>query len=237
MKYEISGENFPVVTIHLDTGESVYTQTGGMSWMTSGIAMKTNIKGGLIKAMERKLTGESFFMTTYTAKHDKQFIAFASSFPGNIVPLDLNSGSYICQKHAFLCAQPGVKLSALVPNKLKAVIFGGEGIFMQKLSGHGYAFLEIDGSVKKINLAAGEKLIVNVGNVAAYESGVRFSAQMIKGVRNILFGGEGLFVPTLEGPGKVYLQTMTLPTFVKRIVPFLPKPEPDKSQAGHQKHN
>jgi len=226
MKYEISGENFPVVTIHLNYGESIYTQSGGMSWMTSGIKMKTNIKGGLFKGFGRKLSGESFFMSTYTAESDGQFIAFGSSFPGNIVALDLNEGSYICQKHAFLCAQPEVRLSALVPNNPKAVLFGGEGIIMQKLSGRGFAFLEIDGSVKKINLTAGEKLFVNVGNVAAYESGVRFSAEMIKGLRNIFFGGEGLFLPTLEGPGKVYLQTMTLSSFAKRIIPFLPKPAP-----------
>jgi len=234
MKYEIFGENFPAVMIHLNRDESVYTQKGGMSWMTSEIKMKTNIKGGLLKAFERRLTGESFFMTTYTARSDGQFIAFASSFPGNIVALDLNTGSYVCQKHAFLCAQPEVRLTALVPHNPKAVLFGGEGILMQKLSGRGMAFLEIDGSVKKIVLTAGEKLIVNVGNVAAYESTVHFSAQRVKGLRNMFFGGEGFFLPTLEGPGKVYLQTMTLPSFVSRIIPFLPKP--DKSPAANQKH-
>jgi len=224
MKYEISGDTLPVVTINLNRGESIYTQSGGMTWMSSEINMETNMKGGLLKGLGRMLSGESLFMATYTANSDSQFIALAPSFPGHIVALDLRAGSFICQRNSFLCAQPEVALKTVVPNGLKAGLFGGEGFIMQELSGNGMAFLEIDGSVKELALSAGEKIIVNTGNVAAYESSVSFSAQMIKGFKNILFGGEGLFLTTLVGPGKVYLQSMALPSFVERIVPFLPKP-------------
>jgi len=223
MKYEIFGDNLPAVTIHLNRDEAIYTQSGGMSWMSSEIDMATNMKGGLLKGLGRAMTGESMFMATYTARSDEQSITLASSFPGHIIVLNLDESTYICQKSSFLCAQPEVTLKTVMPNGLKAGLFGGEGFLMQELSGHGFAFLEIDGSVKELTLGAGEKLKVDTGNVAAYESKVRFSAEMVKGFTNILFGGEGLFLTTLEGPGKVYLQTMTMPSFTKRLVPFLPK--------------
>ena len=223
MKYEVFGDNLPAVTFYLENGESIYTQKGGMSWMTDGITMETNMKGGLLRGLGRAMTGESMFMATYTANTAGQSITLASTFPGHILVLNVDSSSFICQKNAFLCAQPEVILKTVMPTGLKGGLFGGEGFLMQELSGSGMAFLEIDGSVKELSLEAGEKLIVNTGNVAAYESRVRYSAQMVKGFTNILFGGEGLFLTTLEGPGKVYLQTMTMPSFMERLVPFFPK--------------
>jgi len=223
MKYEIFGGNLPAVTINLDSGESIYTQSGGMTWMTENVSMSTNMDGGLMKGLGRMFTGESIFMATYTAEAPGQSFTAASSFPGEIVDLDIANGPYICQKNAFLCAETTVTLSAYVNPGIKAGLFGGEGFLLQELSGSGHAFLEIDGSVREISLAPGEKLKVNTGNVAAFEKTVGYSVTRIKGFKNILFGGEGLFLTTVEGPGKVFLQTMTMPGFVSRIAPFLPK--------------
>jgi len=222
MRYEIFGGTLPAVTIHLENGESVYTQSGGMSWMTSEIGMTTNMDGGLMKGLGRMLTGESLFMATYTAQAPGQHFTAASTFPGEILDLDIAQGPYICQKSAFLCAQTSVTLSAYVNPGVKAGLFGGEGFILQELSGTGHAFLEIDGSIKEIDLAPGEKLKVNTGNVGAFEKTVKYSVERIKGFKNILFGGEGLFLTTVEGPGKVFLQTMTLPGFASRLMPFLP---------------
>ncbi len=223
MRYEIFGGNFPAVNITLNRGESIYTQSGGMSWMTQDIKMETNMSGGLLRGFGRMFSGESLFMATYTALSDNQEIAFASTFPGHIIPLDLSSGKqYVCQKSSFLCAEPGVELSAEVVSGLKGGFFGGEGFILQRVKGKGIVFLEIAGSIKEINLASGQRIIVSTGNVAVYESSVLYSAEMVKGFKNILFGGEGLFLTTLQGPGKVYLQTMTMPGFAARIVPYIP---------------
>jgi uncharacterized protein (TIGR00266 family) len=225
MRYEIFGDNLPAVTVFLDRDESIYTQSGGMSWMTAGIGMETNMKGGLMKGLGRMFSGESLFMATYTAKEPNQSITLASSFPGYIIALDVTGNSYICQKSAFLCAQPDVERKVTVPKGLKAGMFGGEGFIMQKVFGRGYVFLEIDGSVKELDLAPGEKLVVDTGNIAAYEERVNYSAEMVKGFANILFGGEGLFLTTLTGPGKVWLQTMSMPSLTSRILPYLPRKE------------
>ncbi|MCL2081339.1 MAG: TIGR00266 family protein [Oscillospiraceae bacterium] len=222
MRYELFGGNLPAVTVHLENGESIYTQSGGMTWMTGDIKMETNMKGGLLKSLGRMVTGESMFMATYTAQAAGQSITLASSFPGEIIALDAAKGPYICQKNAFLCAQPEVALSMYTVPGVKAGLFGGEGFLLQQLSGTGVAFLEIDGSMTEMNLRAGEKLKVQTGNVSAFEKSVKYSVETVKGFKNILFGGEGLFLTTLEGPGKVFLQTMTMPGFVSRILPFLP---------------
>ena len=222
MRYEIFGENLPAVTLYLDKNESVYTQSSGMTWMSADIKMETNMKGGLLKGIGRMLSGDSLFMVTYSGTGSGQSITFSSSFPGNIVTLDASKGPYICQKSAFLCAESSVTLGTYVLPGLKAGLFGGDGFILQEVSGKGTMFLEIDGSVKEIDLAAGEKLKIQTGNVAAYEKRVKYSVEMVKGFSNILFGGEGLFLTTIEGPGKVWLQTMTLPTFASKIIPFVP---------------
>lgn len=193
-----------------------------MTWMSAGIDMQTNMKGGLLKSLGRMLSGDSLFMATYTATGSGQYITVASTFPGEIITLDAAQGPYICQKSAFLCAQPHVKLSMYALPGLKAGLFGGDGFILQEISGNGLAFLEIDGSVKEIDLAPGEKLKVDTGNIAAFEKSVRCSAEMVKGFANILFGGEGLFLTTVEGPGKIWLQTMTAPGFAGKLMPFLP---------------
>lgn len=222
MEYRIFGDNLPAVKINLNPGESIYTESGGMTWMTDGMQMETNAKGGLMKGLGRMLTGDSFFMATYSATRPGDYITIASSFPGHILSLAVGNGKeYICQKQSFLCAQPGVTLSVETVKGLKGGLFGGEGFFLQRLSGEGLAFLELDGSVEEIELAPGEALKVQTGNVACYEPTVGYSAEMVKGFKNVLFGGEGLFLTTLRGPGKVWLQTMSLPSFAERIVPFI----------------
>ena len=210
MEYNIFGGNLPAVTIRLNQGESIYTQSGGMTWMTENIEMNTNMKGGLFKGLGRMMSGDSIFMATYTAKHYPGEITISSSFPGEIIVLDLSDGrEYVCQKSAFLCAEPGVNLSLTTNRSVKGGFFGGEGFIMQEVRGKGKVFLEIDGSVVAKDLAA-------------YERSVKYDAKMVKGFKNILFGGEGLFLTTLTGPGRVYLQTMTMPSFAERIIPYLP---------------
>ena len=221
MKYKVFGGQMPAVTVRLDAGESVYTQSGGMSWMTEGITMDTNLKGGLGKSLGRLFSGESLFMATYTAQREAD-ITFAASLPGEIRPFRIAPGQeYIAQKGAFLCATPGVTLSAVV-NGVKSGLFGGEGFVLQRLSGEGLVFLELDGAIQEIDLQAGEKIIVDTGNVALFEAQVGYSAQMVKGFKNILFGGEGLFLTTLTGPGKVWLQTLTAAELARRVIPFIP---------------
>lgn len=223
MQYLIFGGNLPAVSIRLEQGESIYTQSSGMAWMTDGIDMSTNMRGGLMGGLGRMLSGDTLFMATYTAMLPQQEITVASTFPGDILPLSIEGGqSYICQKSAFLCAQPGVELSVEFTKRLSAGAFGGEGFILQRLSGQGMAFLELDGSIREITLAPGQRIKVDTGNVAVFESTVGYRVEMVRGFKNVLFGGEGLFLTVLEGPGKVWLQTINMPSFAGRIIPYLP---------------
>jgi uncharacterized protein (TIGR00266 family) len=224
LNYEIFGDNLPAVSIKLNPGESIYTQSGGMIWMDAGINMETNMKGGLMKGLGRMFSGESLFMATYTGTAPGQEITLGSTFPGHIIAVDIGAMPIIAQRGAFLCAQPSVTLSAYVTKSIKSAFFGGEGFVLQRLNGAGMVFLEVDGSMVEKTLAPGQVLKVDTGNVAAFQETVQYRAEMVKGFKNILFGGEGLFLTTLTGPGKVWLQTMTMPSFAKKIIPFLPKP-------------
>ena len=221
MKYKIFGNPMPAVTLRLETGESIYTQSGGMSWMQDGITMETNMKGGLGKALGRMFSGESLFMATYSAQRPAE-ITIAAKMPGEIRAVEVAPGrEYIAQKNAFLCATPGVQLSARV-NNVKAGLFGGEGFVLQQLSGSGLAFLELDGTIVEYDLAPGERLIVDSGNVAFFEAQVGYNAEMVRGFKNVLFGGEGLFLTTLTGPGRVWLQTLTASELAGRLIPYIP---------------
>lgn len=222
LNYKVFGDNLPAVSIRLNPGESIYTQSGGMTWMDSGFTMETNMQGGLMKGLGRMFSGESLFMATYTSHAPNQEIVIASAFPGYIVAANVGKCPIIAQKRSFLCAQPSVVLSAYVTRGLKAGLFGGEGFVMQRLSGMGMVFFEIDGSLVERTLAPGEMIKVDTGNVAAFEETVQYQAEMVKGFKNILFGGEGLFLTTLTGPGKVWLQTMSMSEFAKGIIPYLP---------------
>ena len=223
MLYKIFGDMMPAVTIQLDQGESVYTQSGGMSWMTGGVKMDTNMRGGLGGAFGRIFSGESLFMATFTATRQNDEVTFAATMPGQIVKFNIRPGyEIIAQKGAFLCAEQSVELSTFFTRGVKGGLFGGEGFILQKFSGNGAIFCEMDGSVCEMDLAPGEVIRVDSGNIAAFESSVQYSAEMVKGFKNILFGGEGLFLSTLRGPGRVWLQTMTVSELAKKIIPYVP---------------
>lgn len=222
MKYNIQGEPMPVVICHLEAGESMITERGSMVWMSGNMRMETQT-GGLGKAFGRLFSGESIFQNTYTAVGGPGMIAFASSFPGTIRAVEITpSMPVIAQKSAFLAATPGVELSVHFQKKFGTGLFGGEGFIMQRLSGHGMAFLEIDGSAVEYSLAPGQQLIVDTGNLAMVDATCQIDIQTIKGAKNVLFGGEGLFNTVVTGPGRVVLQTMALPAFASALIPYLP---------------
>lgn len=223
MKYRIIGTTMPAVEIQFDApGESLYTQSGGMTWMTEGIEMSTNARGGLMKGIGRMFAGESLFMATYKATMAGASIAFASTAAGQILPLDVSAGGLICQKGAFLCAEDSVNLNITFTKRLSSGVFGGEGFILQDISGSGMAFLEIDGDMIERQLAPGEVLKIDTGNVVAFERSVKYEVEMVKGLGNIFFGGEGLFLTKLVGPGKVILQTQNIAEFAGRIARFMP---------------
>jgi uncharacterized protein (TIGR00266 family) len=225
VKYKVSGTTMQVAEVELESGEAFYTEVGGMAWMSDGIKMDTNIKGGVLDGLKRKLSGESIFMTTYTAEK-KAKITFAGDYVGRVVDLNLKDGeSVICQKDAFMCAQDTVKLQIHMQKKLGAGLFGGEGFILQKITGPGLAFLELAGEIVEKTLEPGEILKVDTGYVGAFEPTVEYNIERIKGVRNLIFGGEGIFLATLKGPGKVWLQTMPLPTLAGAILKYLPIPK------------
>lgn len=223
MEYEIVGGQLPAVICKLNAGEKMFTESGGMSWMSAGMEPTTDTKGGLLKGLGRSLAGESLFMTTYTAMGDNQEIAFASSFPGRILPLKLEAGqSMIVQKRSFLAATDGVQIEMHFRKKLGAGLFGGEGFILQKISGPGTAFLEMDGDIVEKELQAGELLKIDQGHVAMFEPTVDFDIVTMKGVKNVLFSGEGLFLGSLTGPGKVWIQTMPFSTLANQILAMTP---------------
>ncbi len=209
MRYEIKGTPFPVVICQLENGEQMVTERGSMVWMSPNMEMQTH-GGGLGRMFSKMFSGESMFQNIYTA-HGAGMIAFGSSFPGQIKEIAITPGhDMILQKSAFLAAVPGVELSIHFNQRLGAGLFGGEGFIMQRLSGSGMAFAEIDGDLVEYELAAGQQMIVDTGNVAGFEETVSIDAQMVKGVKNIMFGGEGVFNTVLTGPGRIWLQTMPI---------------------------
>ncbi len=213
MKFEIKGEPMPVAICSLENGESIVCQSGAMSWMSPNMEMQTS-GSGLGKMFGRMFSGESMFQNHYTARGGEGMIAFASSFPGSIRAVEIGPGhSVVVQKKAFLAAENGVELSVFFQQKLGTALFGGEGFIMQKLSGRGTAFIEIDGSAVEYDLGPGEKLVVDTGYVAMMDASCKMEVQMVKGVKNVLLGGEGLFNTVVTGPGHVILQTMPLSHF------------------------
>ena len=221
MNYEIKGNVVPAVEVSLSRGESVFTQSGGMFYQTEGIKMDTNTRGGLFKGIGRMFAGESMFMATYTATQDAK-VAFASTVPGSIIPIDVSEGRFTIQKGAFLAAESSIELRTTFNKKLGTGFFGGEGFILQELSGRGIAFLEVDGDAIEMNLAPGEVLKVDTGNLVGFEDSVRYEVESVKGLGNILFGGEGLFLTRLTGPGKVILQTMNMNEFALRVGSYIP---------------
>ena len=221
MRYEIKGGSFPVVECQLENGEQMITERGSMVWMSSNMQMETS-GGGLGRMFSKVLSGESMFQNVYTAKGNG-LIAFGSSFPGQIKPIQIGRGQeMIVQKSAFLAAQSGVELSIHFSKKLGAGLFGGEGFIMQRLSGNGIAFVEIDGELIEYELQAGQQIVVDTGTVAGFTPGVQMDIRQVPGMKNMLLGGEGIFNTVLTGPGKVWLQTMPISNVAMSIRPYIP---------------
>ena len=221
MQYKIVGEPMPAVICELESGESMITERGSMSWMSPNMEMKTNA-GGVGKALGRLFSGESIFQNTYTA-NGAGMIAFASSFPGAIRVVEVTPDRpVITQKGSFLAAESGVELSVFFQKRFGAGLFGGEGFIMQKLTGSGLAFLEIDGSAVEYELQPGQSMIVDSGNLAMMDASCSMDVVAVKGVKNALFGGEGLFNTIVTGPGKIVVQTMPASGVAAAIIPYLP---------------
>jgi len=222
IKYSIEGGNLPVVICQLEPGQSVCTESGAMSWMTPNIKMDSNTGGGLKKMFGRLITGDNLFMNEYTAVGGSGMIAFASSFPGSIIPYRVSPGNgLIVQKGAFLAMEKGLNLSVHIQKKLGKGLFGGEGFIMQKLSGNGIVFLEIDGHCKEYHLGAGQSLIIDTGYLAAMTESCTMDIQPVKGSKNVFLGGEGLFHTKVTGPGTVYLQSMPIINTAQALSPYL----------------
>ena len=225
MDYKIIGQTVPVVETTLKAGETMYTQSGGMAYQTDGIEMKTNARGGIMKGIGRMFAGESMFMANYTASKDGAMVAFAATVPGSIVPFDLRTSpqGLTIQKGAFLCAENSVNTQVEFTKRFSAGLLGGEGFILQKATGKGLVFLEVDGDPIEKVLQPGEVLKVDTGNVVAFEPTVSYEIETVKGLGNIFLGGEGLFLTKLVGPGKVILQSQNFGDFAGRIIRMMPK--------------
>jgi uncharacterized protein (TIGR00266 family) len=223
MKYQIQGETLPVVVCQLEGGEKMITEGGGMSWMSPNMKMETTTNGGLGKAFGRMFSGEKMFQNVYTAQGGSGMIAFASSFPGSIKAYEIAPGQeMIFQKSAFLAAEAGVELSVFFNKKFSSGLFGGEGFIMQKISGYGTVFAEFDGHVVDYELQPGQQIVVDTGHLAAMTATCQMEIKSVPGVKNMLFGGEGLFNTVISGPGKVWLQTMPISNVAGILRPYLP---------------
>ena len=224
MKYEILGNTVPVVEVTLNRGESMYTQSGGMAWQTQGIKMSTNARGGVMKSLGRMFTGESIFMSSYTAEADEAKIAFATTVPGDIMPINMSEmpNGMMLQKGAFLCAEQDIELSVAFTKRFSAGLVGGEGFILQKATGRGMLFLEIDGDPVVKELQPGEVLKVDTGNVVGFEPTISYEIETVKGLGNIFLGGEGLFLTRLVGPGKVIIQSQNFMDFAGRVASIIP---------------
>jgi uncharacterized protein (TIGR00266 family) len=230
MEFQILGTTMQTLSIELNSGETVFSQTNAMAWMSDCIDMKTNTGGGFFAGVGRALSGASFFITDFTARAAGK-IAFAPRFPGSILAFKLAPNeSIVCRKQTFLCAEKSVQLSTAFQRKLGAGFFAGEGFIMQSVTGPGTVWLDLSGEVVVEELTAGQRLLVHAGHVGAQSPSVAIDIQMVRGFRNLLFGGEGLFLATLTGPGRVWLQSMPIMNLAEAIARYLPQQGGDASE-------
>lgn len=219
--YKIFGEDLQLVEIELDPGEAVRAEAGAMTYMEKGIEMQTGTGGGIMRGLKRVLTGETFFITSFQNQgNERSRVAFAAPYPGRVIPLDMSAigGTFICQKDSFLCAAAGIEIEIAFTRRLGAGLFGGEGFILERLEGDGLAFVHAGGTVIEKELAAGEVIRVDTGCIVAFAPSVDYDIQLMGGFKNVLFGGEGLFLATLRGPGKVFLQSLPLSRLADRII-------------------
>jgi uncharacterized protein (TIGR00266 family) len=222
MRYEISGTVMQTVSFELEPGEVVYSQTNSMCWMSDQIAMNTNTGGGLMAGLKRSLSGGSLFVTDFTAR-GRGHVAFAPRFPGKIMPMTLAAGqSLICRKETFLCAEKSITFAIAWQKRIGAGLFGGQGFILQQVTGPGTVFLDLSGEVIERDLARGERLLVHAGHLGAMDPTITFDIEMVPGFKNILFGGEGLFLATVTGPGHVILQSMPIVNLAEEIALHMP---------------
>ena len=233
IRYEIEGGHLPVVICYPQAGQTLCTESGAMSWMSPNMKMDTNTGGGLKKMLGRMFSGESLFVNEYTAMGGPGMIAFASSFPGSIIPYQVTPGNgIVVQKRGFLAMEKGLELSVYFQKRLGRGLFGGEGFIMQRITGNGMVFLEIDGHCKEYDLAAGESIIVDTGYLAAMSESCTMDVEMVQGAKNIFLGGEGLFHTRVTGPGKVYIQSMPVINTAQRLTPYLHIEDGDNNRGG-----
>lgn len=226
MKYEIIGSNLQMVKIELSPGEGIFAEAGSMVNMSGSLAMESELKGGIISGIKRAVTGESVFLTRFSAGTTKGFVSFAGTMPGKIVPVAIGQGrEFIARKESFLCCHETVELDIALTDKIQAGLFGGEGFILERMAGQGTAFLHCCGDIVEMNLARDEVVKVQTGLVVGFEHTVGYDIALAGGITTALFGGEGLFVTTLTGPGKVVLQSMDIKKIATSLIPYLPKPE------------
>jgi len=219
LDYAVEGDDFQYVRVNLGPGDDVRAEPGSFMWMETGIEMETSTGGGLMAGLKRKISGESFFLTTFTnAGRAHATVGFAAPTPGKILCVDLSRGTILCQRDAFLCSTVDAEISVAFTKRLGAGFFGGEGFILQKISGTGLAFLHASGSILERELQPGETLRVDTGCLVAFEGGVDYDIEMVKGVKTMLFGGEGLFFARLKGPGKVWIQSMPFSRMANRVL-------------------
>ncbi len=222
LNYKIEGGNLPVLICYPEAGQTLCSESGSMSWMSANMRMETK-GGGFKKAFGRMFTGESLFLNEYTPEGGTGMIAFASSFPGSIIPYEVTpERGIIVQKQGFLAMEKGVDVSVHFQKKLGNIFFGGEGLIMQRISGSGLVFIEIDGHCKEYELAYGETMVIDTGYLAAMSESCTMDVQTVKGAKNVLFGGEGLFLTTVTGPGKIWLQSMPISNVAQQLSVYIP---------------
>ncbi len=223
MEYKIHGTVMQTLDVQLRKGEAIYTESGGMAWMRGDISMETSTRGGIMAGVGRMLSGESLFMTTYTCQSSEGLVVFTPEVPGKVLAMTLTSGeTLICQRDSFMCAQDSVKLEMHFRKKLGAGLFGGEGFILQKITGPGIAFIEIPGEVREYALTAGDEMKVDPGHIAMFEPSVNYDITRVKGLKNIFFSGEGLFLANLKGPGKIWLQSLPLSNLAAKLSRYMP---------------
>ncbi len=224
MKYTIRGKDMPVVDVELKKGEALYTESGGMAWKSPNVSMTSSMKGGVSGAVGRMFSGESLFLVTYECTEGMGTISFCSEMPGNILDLDISTDNpIICQRDAFMAAEPSVELKVEFTKRLGAGFFGGEGFILQKLTGNGKVFLEFSGELTEYTLKKDQTLQIDPGYIGAFEHTVQYDLQRVEGIKNMLFSGEGLFLATLSGPGKVWLQSMPLQNLAAKLHRYMPR--------------
>ena len=222
MNYKITGNNLQVVTIELNEAEKVYAEAGAMVYMSSNMKMESKMRGGIMKAIGRKFAGETMFMTEYAPENGKGIVAFGGNVPGTIKPLNITpKTSFIAQKDAFLCAHEGVELTMEFQKRLGALFFGGEGFILQKLSGAGMAYIHACGDFIEFNLEPEQTIKVDTGSVVGWDESVTYDIKRVKGIKTMFFGGEGVFLTNLTGPGKVIIQSMSLHNLAHALTPFI----------------